>query len=326
MSFDQLDVLGVRRRRGAADGTPGERHRYDRFCRGASRPRRGRFQPPASLGQRRAFRDRGERRNMSTTQERMTPAELQQAARDHLWFHFTRMGGYADAEVPVIVRGDGCYLEDVERQALPRRARRSVLREHRLRLRRGDRRGGGCSDARAALLHQLDVRPSPGDRARRGGGRPGTGRPQPRLLRLGRLRGRRGRLEARAPVPRRARRAPLEGGRQAHRLPRDDDGRPLAQRHRRNPQPVRAARARRRPRPQHEPLPPAGGGDRGGVHRVPARGPRVGDRAGRPGHRRDGHHGAGAELGRLLHAAGRATSGVFARSATATASSSAPTR
>ena len=35
---------------------------------------------------------------------------LQQAARDHLWLHFTRMG--QDAEVPVIVRGEGCYLED----------------------------------------------------------------------------------------------------------------------------------------------------------------------------------------------------------------------
>jgi len=39
-------------------------------------------------------------------------AELQRAARDHLWLHFTRMGTYADGEVPVIVRGDGCYLED----------------------------------------------------------------------------------------------------------------------------------------------------------------------------------------------------------------------
>ena len=38
--------------------------------------------------------------------------DLQQAARDHLWLHFTRMGGYRDAEVPVIVRGEGCYLED----------------------------------------------------------------------------------------------------------------------------------------------------------------------------------------------------------------------
>jgi adenosylmethionine-8-amino-7-oxononanoate aminotransferase len=38
--------------------------------------------------------------------------DLQQAARDHLWMHFTRMGGYGDGEVPIIVRGDGCYLED----------------------------------------------------------------------------------------------------------------------------------------------------------------------------------------------------------------------
>jgi adenosylmethionine-8-amino-7-oxononanoate aminotransferase len=39
--------------------------------------------------------------------------ELQRAAREHLWLHFTRMGGYATTEVPIIVRGDGCYLEDV---------------------------------------------------------------------------------------------------------------------------------------------------------------------------------------------------------------------
>jgi adenosylmethionine-8-amino-7-oxononanoate aminotransferase len=42
----------------------------------------------------------------------MTTIDLQQAARDHLWLHFTRMGGYAKADVPIIVRGDGCYLED----------------------------------------------------------------------------------------------------------------------------------------------------------------------------------------------------------------------
>ena len=38
--------------------------------------------------------------------------DLQQAARDHLWLHFTRMAGYLESEVPIIVRGDGCYLED----------------------------------------------------------------------------------------------------------------------------------------------------------------------------------------------------------------------
>jgi len=38
--------------------------------------------------------------------------DLQRAAREHLWLHFTRMSAYEGAEVPIIVRGDGCYLED----------------------------------------------------------------------------------------------------------------------------------------------------------------------------------------------------------------------
>jgi adenosylmethionine-8-amino-7-oxononanoate aminotransferase len=39
-------------------------------------------------------------------------SELQRDAKRHLWMHFTRMGSYAHAEVPVIVRGDGCYVYD----------------------------------------------------------------------------------------------------------------------------------------------------------------------------------------------------------------------
>jgi len=50
---------------------------------------------------------------MSFPRTVMSPSELQRAAHDHLWLHFTRMSSYRDAEVPVIVRGDGCYLEDV---------------------------------------------------------------------------------------------------------------------------------------------------------------------------------------------------------------------
>jgi adenosylmethionine-8-amino-7-oxononanoate aminotransferase len=46
---------------------------------------------------------------MSTTSSAMSIEQLQQAAKDHLWLHFTRMGG---SEVPIIVRGEGCYLED----------------------------------------------------------------------------------------------------------------------------------------------------------------------------------------------------------------------
>ena len=41
-----------------------------------------------------------------------TVTDLQQLAKDHLWMHFTRMGGYDAADVPIIVRGEGCYLED----------------------------------------------------------------------------------------------------------------------------------------------------------------------------------------------------------------------
>src|SRR5215208_2676990 len=53
-----------------------------------------------------------ERSRMTTVSPGLSPAEMQKAARDHLWLHFTQMGGYLDSEVPIIVRGDGCYLED----------------------------------------------------------------------------------------------------------------------------------------------------------------------------------------------------------------------
>jgi len=49
---------------------------------------------------------------VTTVSAGLSRAELQQTARDHLWLHFTRMGGFEHAEVPVIVRGEGCYLED----------------------------------------------------------------------------------------------------------------------------------------------------------------------------------------------------------------------
>ena len=50
---------------------------------------------------------------MSIPAASMSPVDLQRAARDHLWLHFSRMSGYRDGSVPVIVRGDGCYLEDL---------------------------------------------------------------------------------------------------------------------------------------------------------------------------------------------------------------------
>ncbi len=55
---------------------------------------------------------------MATNLEAATPvvsgaqSELQELAKRHLWMHFTRMGAYQDHELPIIVRGDGCYVWD----------------------------------------------------------------------------------------------------------------------------------------------------------------------------------------------------------------------
>jgi adenosylmethionine-8-amino-7-oxononanoate aminotransferase len=47
---------------------------------------------------------------MATTQEGTT---LQELAQRHLWMHFSRMGAFGpDHEVPIMVRGDGCYVWD----------------------------------------------------------------------------------------------------------------------------------------------------------------------------------------------------------------------
>ena len=39
-------------------------------------------------------------------------SSLQEMARRHLWMHFTRMSAYDHQEVPIIVRGEGCYVYD----------------------------------------------------------------------------------------------------------------------------------------------------------------------------------------------------------------------
>jgi adenosylmethionine-8-amino-7-oxononanoate aminotransferase len=43
---------------------------------------------------------------------RGTDRSLQDLAKRHLWMHFARMGAYADHEVPIIARGEGCYVWD----------------------------------------------------------------------------------------------------------------------------------------------------------------------------------------------------------------------
>src|SRR5947209_11363472 len=51
---------------------------------------------------------------MASIEEAVRPETrtLQQLGRRHLWMHFTRMGAYEDHEIPIIVRGEGCYVYD----------------------------------------------------------------------------------------------------------------------------------------------------------------------------------------------------------------------
>ena len=211
-------------------------------------------------------------------------ADLQQLARDHLWMHFTRMGGFGGGPGRADHRPGRRLLPlGLERQALPRRARRAVLGQHRLRLRRGDRPGGARADARAAVLHQLVVRASAGDRARGRAGRrsrPATSTASSSSPAARRRSSRRG--SSRGSTTPRAARSRSAGARASRR-----PGTTRSSRRRRGPHrykaiarhiayhgttmgalsingipalrtAVRAARARGAARPQHEPLPPPG--------------------------------------------------------------------
>jgi adenosylmethionine-8-amino-7-oxononanoate aminotransferase len=49
---------------------------------------------------------------MSTDYSKDQIQALQEKAKRHLWLHFTRMSSYADADMPIIVRGEGNYVYD----------------------------------------------------------------------------------------------------------------------------------------------------------------------------------------------------------------------
>jgi adenosylmethionine-8-amino-7-oxononanoate aminotransferase len=50
---------------------------------------------------------------MATPMTNLSVEALEQAARDHLWFHFSNLNAQATAPIRIISRGEGCYLEDV---------------------------------------------------------------------------------------------------------------------------------------------------------------------------------------------------------------------
>ncbi len=51
---------------------------------------------------------------MASTEEavRTERSSLQELGRRHLWMHFTRMSAFADHDIPIITRGEGCYVYD----------------------------------------------------------------------------------------------------------------------------------------------------------------------------------------------------------------------
>ena len=80
-------------------------------------------------------------------------------AKKHLWMHFTRMGAYADHDIPIIVRGEGCYVYDDngKRYLDGLSALFCVNAGHgRAELGEACRQAGG----RARLLHELVLRAS----------------------------------------------------------------------------------------------------------------------------------------------------------------------
>ena len=187
------------------------------------------------------------------------------------------------------------------RHALPRRAVVAVLRQRGPRpARAGGGRGG--PDPRAGLLHELELRPSAGDRARRTDRRPGAARAGARVLHERRLGGRRVGVEARPRLPRPARRAGADEDRRARaRLPRQLARRARRDRPARAEGGLRAGHARRLPRAEHLRLPLAGGARPA----VGGRRDRAADRRGGPRDRRRGDPRAGPERRRLLRRAGR---------------------
>ncbi len=241
--------------------------------------------------------------------------------------HFTDMQSLVEEGTTLIDRGEGVFVFDTD-------GRRYIdglsglyctNLGHSYGEEIGSRRRR--ADGAPAVHHELDRRPPGSGRTGDEAGGAGAGGDRARLLHLGRGGIGRVGLEARGPVPRGERRTgAAQGDRPRGRLPRGDLGGAGDDRPGRMPGTVRAARRARRPRRQHQPLPPPGGGRPGADARLaPGRGGGD-DRPRGGGDDRDADRRAGPERGRLPGPAGRLLGRACARSATATASCSSPTR
>ena len=137
--------------------------------------------------------------------------DLQEKARRHLWMHFTRMGAYDEGhEIPIITRGEGSYVYDEHgKRYLDGLSALFCVNAGHGRTEIGEAAAAQVKElgfyTNWSYAHPKAIELASRDRGAR------AGRPQPRLLHVGRLRGRRVGLEALAPVP------------QAHRQPPEDE-------------------------------------------------------------------------------------------------------
>ena len=183
---------------------------------------------------------------------------LQQAARDHLWMHFTRHSTYDHADVPIIVRGEGAYIWDAKgKRYLDALAGLFVSQ---LGHGRTELAEAAAKQARELAFMPLWSYAHPhGDRARRAGRGLRARRPQPGLLHQRRRRGRRDRVEAGQELLQAHRQADeAQGDQPRHRLPRHHPGRAVDHRPAAAQAAVRAAGALDVPGAEHQLLPRPG--------------------------------------------------------------------
>ena len=175
-----------------------------------------------------------------------TAEELATLAQRHLWLHFSRMSSFENRELPIITRGEGCYVYDQhgKRYLDGLSALFCVNAGH-----------GRTELAQAAYDQAAELgfytnwnyaHPKAIELAGQGR-RARPGRPQPRLLHERRRRGRGLGAQARAPVPQAHRQPAQDQDDLAHDgLPRHDHGRAVDHRHhgRRASRSSRSCRAR----------------------------------------------------------------------------------
>ena len=130
------------------------------------------------------------------SQAALSDDRLQELAKRHLMMHFTRHSTFRNEDVPIITRGEGCWLYDSKGKRYFDGLAGLFCTQI------GYSFGAELGEAAATQMAELPfytnwsyAHPRAIELAGKGG-RAGAGRPQPRLLRVRRLRGQRGHHQA----------------------------------------------------------------------------------------------------------------------------------